>query len=158
MSDKGEDPDKEGNVGRKKGKGKSKAKDVQQPPDNKRKATDKDPDQTCDVSKMSVFFHLIHIHHHSVCHMSLLSLNESTLYYFFLSDRMQDSKEKTFSTGINHWAASIPDNAKPANKVALTSASRISKLSNRSGSQIPALTNATSRSSNASVLSNHRKC
>lgn len=84
--------------------------------------------------------------------MSLLSLNETTLYYYFLSDRTSNSKEK-FSTGINHWAATILDNAKlDNNKVASTSASR-SKLSSRSGSHVPPLTNATSHSSNASVLS-----
>ena len=52
---------------------------------------------------------------------------------------------ETFSTGINHWAAAIPDNAKPG-KVASTSASR-------TASHVPALTNATSRSSSTSVLS-----
>lgn len=84
--------------------------------------------------------------------MSLLSLNETTLYYYFLNDRTSNSKEK-FSTGINHWAATIPDNAKlDNNKVASISASR-SKLSSHSGSHVPPLTNATSRSSNASVLS-----
>jgi hypothetical protein len=81
--------------------------------------------------------------------MSLLSLNDTTLYYFFLSDR---PNVRDFSTGINHWAAAIPDNANPGNnRVASTSASRKSnKPSNHS--QVPALTNATSRSSNASVL------
>lgn len=112
MSDKGEDPDKEGNVGRKKGKGKSKAKDVQQPPDNKRKATDKDPDQTCDVSKMSVFFHLIHIHHHSVCHMSLLSLNESTLIIFFSATECRTPRRRHFlqvSTTGQHPSRTMPN-------------------------------------------------
>ena len=81
--------------------------------------------------------------------MSLLSLNDTTLHYFFLSDR---PNVKDFSTGINNWAAAIPDNANPGNKkVASTSASRNSnKLSNCS--QVPSLTTATSRSSNASVL------
>jgi hypothetical protein len=85
--------------------------------------------------------------------MSLLSLNETTLYYYFLSDRTSNDKEK-FSTGINHWAATILDNAKPGNKLASSSASR---MSNHSGSQVPALTNATSRSSNTSVLSKNIK-
>lgn len=90
--------------------------------------------------------------------MSLLSLNETTLYYYFLSDRTSNAKEK-FSTGINHWAATIPENANPqaGNKVASTSASKMSKLSNHSGSHIPSLTNATSRSSNTSVLSKNIK-
>ena len=69
--------------------------------------------------------------------MSLLSLNESTLYYYFLSDKMSKFKgRETFSTGINHWAATILDNAKPGNKVASASASKMSKLSNHSGSCI----------------------
>jgi hypothetical protein len=88
--------------------------------------------------------------------MSLLSLNETTLYYFFLSDRTSNNGE-AFFTGINDWAADIPDNAKPANKLASTSASRISKPLNRSDSHVPALTNATSRSSNTSVLSKNIK-
>jgi hypothetical protein len=86
--------------------------------------------------------------------MSLLTLNETTLFYYFLSDRTSNDKEK-FDTGINDWAAAIPDNA--STKVAPTSAlGRISKSSNHhaSGSHLPALTNTTSRSSSsASVLS-----
>lgn len=91
----------------------------------------------------------------SSCHMSLLLLNETTLYYYFLSDRTSAAdREEAFSSGINRWAATIPDNAKSGNnKFASTSASKVSKLSNRSGSQVPALTTATSRSSNNSVLS-----
>jgi hypothetical protein len=90
--------------------------------------------------------------------MSLLSLNESTLYYYFLSDRTSNATSKEFSTGINDWAATIPHNAKPASgnkpEAASASTSRMSKLSNRS---VPALTNATSRSSNTSVLSKNVK-
>ena len=86
--------------------------------------------------------------------MSLLTLNETTLYYYFLSDRTSNDREK-FDTGINDWAAAIEDDE--GTKVAPTSASgRISKSSNRyaSGSHLPALTNATSRTaSSASVLS-----
>lgn len=84
--------------------------------------------------------------------MSLLTLNETTLYYYFLSDRTSNDREK-FYTGINDWAASIED--EKSTKVAPTSASgRVSKSSNRHGSQLPALTNATSRTaSSASVLS-----
>jgi hypothetical protein len=80
--------------------------------------------------------------------MSLLSLNESTLYYYFLSDRTSNATKEEFSTGINQWAATIPDNAKLSKKPEAASASRMSKRS------VPALTNAsTSRSSNTSVLS-----
>lgn len=85
--------------------------------------------------------------------MSLLTLDETTLYYYFLSDRTSNGKEK-FTTGINNWAAAIPDNA--STKVASASgppSASISKLSNRSA-HLPALTNATSRSSSStSVLS-----
>jgi hypothetical protein len=84
---------------------------------------------------------------------SLLSLNKTTLFYFSLSDRTSNSTKETFSTGINQWATSIPVNAKSGNKLASTSASKSSKLSSHSARQVPALTNATSRSSNASVLS-----
>ena len=84
-------------------------------------------------------------------HMSLLSLTASTLYYYFLSDRTSNTTSKeAFSTIINQWAATIPDNAKLGNKpeVASVSTLRMSKHS------VPALTNATSRrSSNTSVLS-----
>jgi hypothetical protein len=90
--------------------------------------------------------------------MSFLSLNETTLYYYFLRDRMSDGIEK-FSEDINDWAASIPDNAELDNKAdpAPTSTRRTAKVSTPSGSQIPALTNATSRSTNTSVLSENIK-
>ena len=80
--------------------------------------------------------------------MSLLSLTASTLYYYFLSDRTSKTTSKEeFSTGINQWAATIPDDAKLGNKPEAAT-SRMSKRS------VPALTNATSRrSSNTSVLS-----
>jgi hypothetical protein len=83
--------------------------------------------------------------------MSLLTLSETTLYYFFLNDRTSN-KEK-FNTGINNWAAAIPDNEDAP-------ASTSGKISNLncdaagSGSQLPALTNASScTSTSASVLS-----
>jgi hypothetical protein len=82
--------------------------------------------------------------------MSLLTLNETTLYYYFLSDRISNSKAREdFLTGINGWAKTLPDNDATNLKVA-SGSGRISQ--NRS--QPPALTNATSRStSSASVLS-----
>jgi hypothetical protein len=151
--------------GAKKDKGKS--KEIPSQPDKKGKVTHQDADQTRDQNvpkaKMSVLvlfhFHLIHIY----CHMSLLSLNQTTLYYYFLSDRA--TIEKSF-TGINHWAKTIPENADPenaqpatGNKVASASTStrKIPELSKNSGSNIPALTNATSRSSKLSVLSDNIK-
>src|ERR1700679_2969945 len=88
--------------------------------------------------------------HPSSCHMSLLTLNETTLYYYFLSDRISNSKAREdFLTGINGWAKTLPDNDATNLKVA-SGSGRISQ--NRS--QPPALTNATSRStSSGSVLS-----
>ena len=81
--------------------------------------------------------------------MSLLSLTETTLYYFFLSDRLRTSNnsniEEKFS-GIDHWATSIPDNRLPV-------AASGSKLLNPPQTQVSALTNATTHSSKTSVLS-----
>ena len=87
--------------------------------------------------------------------MSLLTLNETTLFYYFLSDRTSTyNGREGFTTGINHWAETIPDNAQPGDKVASASASRTNlSTRNHTASHIPALTNATSRSSNTSVLS-----
>ena len=150
LIDEGDDSEKDlpPKEGAKKNKGKG--KEIQEP-DRKGKATNKGADQTRDGNvpkpKRSVL-PIILLYPHPSCHMSLLSLNETTLYYYFLSDRI--SSEEKLSTGINRWVATIPDNAKPGNKVASASALR---MSNHSGSHIPALTNATSRSSNTSVLS-----
>jgi hypothetical protein len=83
----------------------------------------------------------------------MLTLDETTLYYFFLSDPASDGK-KSFSTGVNKWAASIPSGAKPASKATTISKSGTGKASSstRSGSIIPPLTDASTRSSNNSVL------
>ena len=82
--------------------------------------------------------------------MSLLTLNKTTLFYYFLSDRISYWKEK-FSTGINNWAEDIPDDAVPADA---SGSGRISQPLNPSESHIPALTNTTGHSSSStSVLS-----
>jgi hypothetical protein len=88
--------------------------------------------------------------------MSLLTLDETTLFYYFLSDETSSSKKKysDFSTGINDWAATIPKNSKPPSKVASGSKPNASK---RSGSLLPPLTNATTRSSVTSALSKNVK-
>ena len=142
-------------------KNKGKGKETQEPPINIENKAATVADQSCggnipQIKDVSCF----PLYPLFIMSESLLSLNETTLYYYFLSDRTSISTKEKFSTGINHWAATIPDNAQPGNlnKVASASALRFS-LSNRSGScvQVPALTNATSRSSNASVLSSSIK-
>ena len=45
----------------------------------------------------------------------MLTLDESTLFYFFLSDELTSNKRK-FSSGINEWAQSIPAHSKPGSK------------------------------------------
>ncbi|KAG1860199.1 hypothetical protein DFJ58DRAFT_840080 [Suillus subalutaceus] len=77
-----------------------------------------------------------------------LTLDETTLYYFFLSDLTPNGKD--FSAGINDWAASIPKNAKPSTK-ATTSQPSIFKNST-SSHRLPPLANASTRSSTNSVL------
>jgi hypothetical protein len=75
----------------------------------------------------------------------MLTLDSTTLYYYFLSDSTSNGK-KSFSAGINDWAASIPSNTKPTNK-------RSASTMTRSGtSTVPPLTNASTRSSASSVL------
>jgi hypothetical protein len=83
--------------------------------------------------------------------MSLLTLDETTLFYYFLSDSKK--KYADFSAGINNWAATIPKNSKPASKVASAAGSR-SIASIFSG---PPLTDATTRSSGTSALSKNIK-
>jgi hypothetical protein len=72
----------------------------------------------------------------------MLTLDQTTLFYYFLSD--STSGKKGFSSGINDWAAAIPIDAKPTSKATATTGS------NRS---VPPLTNASTRSSASSVLS-----
>jgi hypothetical protein len=80
----------------------------------------------------------------------MLTLDSTTLYYYFLSDSTSNGK-KYFSAGINDWAASIPSNAKPTNK-------RSTSTMTRGGtSSVPPLTNASTRSSASSVLSKNVK-
>jgi len=76
----------------------------------------------------------------------MLTLDSTTLYYYFLSDSTSNGK-KYFSAGINDWAASIPSNAKPTNK------RTASTMTRGSTSSVPPLTNASTRSSASSVLS-----
>jgi hypothetical protein len=78
----------------------------------------------------------------------MLTLDATTLYYYFLSEATNG--KKSFSSGINDWAASIPSNAKPASR-----ATTISKPGSRArppNSTVPPLTNASTWSSSNSVL------
>jgi hypothetical protein len=79
----------------------------------------------------------------------MLTLDSTTLYYYFLSDSTSNGK-KYFSASINDWAASIPSNAKPTNK-------HSTRTMTRSGtSSVPPLTNASTCLS-ASILSKNVK-
>ena len=83
----------------------------------------------------------------------MLTLDQTTLYYHFLSDSASNSNNngEKFLSGINNWAASIPRNAKPASKVT-SKITTSTKATSRGGSLLPPLTKATSRSSASSVL------
>ena len=76
----------------------------------------------------------------------MLTLDSTTLYYYFLSDSTSNGK-KYFSAGINDWAASILSNAKPTNK------RTASTMTRGSTSSVLPLTNASTQSSASSVLS-----
>jgi hypothetical protein len=84
----------------------------------------------------------------------MLTLDETTLYYFFLSDAIANGKD--FSSGINDWAASIPDNARPAT-ASQPSILKNNKRSRTSGSAaLPPLTvHGSTRSSAKSVLTDN---
>lgn len=94
------------------------------------------------------------VNSHILAITNMLTLDETTLYYFFLSDNASKSK-KDFSSGINSWAASVPSNSRPASK-ATTNVSQRSifknSTSSRSGSMLPPLTHGSTRSSAHSVL------
>jgi hypothetical protein len=80
----------------------------------------------------------------------MFTLDQTTLYYYFLSDSALngDSKSEKFVSGINGWAASIPRNAKPASSkigASKTGASHSNPI-------LPPLTDASTRSSANLVL------
>jgi hypothetical protein len=75
----------------------------------------------------------------------MLTLDPSTLFYWNLSDP-QPNKLKY---SVESWAKSIPANAKPAGHVP----SRANTVTTKSGtSRVPSLTNASSRSTGRSIL------
>lgn len=82
----------------------------------------------------------------------MLTLDKTTLYYYFLSDDSTSNKRK-FSAGINEWAESIVNASKPTSKASKSNKSlKSSKSSSRSASVLPLSTNVSSRPSADSVL------
>src|SRR5882724_11269436 len=84
--------------------------------------------------------------------MAMLALNPMTLFYWDLSN----PPAKGFKHSIESWTKSISANTKPASLATHSQANsvRSGKFSgSRSVSVIPALTNATSRSTDVSILS-----
>jgi hypothetical protein len=84
---------------------------------------------------------------------SLLTLDQSTLFYWTLSD---SSKKRKHSDVINEWAAAVPS-AKPASRTpsnitAHTTSHIAAHTAARSKSGVPSLTTSTSRSSAPSIL------
>ena len=73
---------------------------------------------------------------------SLLTLDETTLFYWTLSDLSLSKKRKHCET-INDWAAGVPDNAAPTSRGA---PSRTTTTTARFKSGVPSLTTGTSRS------------
>jgi hypothetical protein len=82
---------------------------------------------------------------------SLLTLDQSTLFYWTLSDSYLDKKRK-HSSVISEWASAIPGNAKPASQAP---SQVTATTSSRPKSIVPSLTNGSSRSSAPSVLTNN---
>jgi hypothetical protein len=82
---------------------------------------------------------------------SFLTLDQSTLFYWTLSDSYLDKKRK-HSSAINDWASAIPSNAKPASR-ALSHVT--ATTSSYPKSIVPSLTSGSSRSSAPSVLTNN---
>ena len=81
---------------------------------------------------------------------SLLTLDQSTLFYWTLSDSSKKRKHRD----VVDWAAEIPGNAKPASRASSHIAARSHIAASRSKSGVPSLTAGTSRSSAPSVLTN----
>ena len=78
----------------------------------------------------------------------LLTLDQSTLFYWTLSDASFNKKRK-IGSAINNWASTIPTNAKPSHAPKSTSS--------RTNSDLPSLTSGASRSSAPSLLTHNVK-
>ena len=72
---------------------------------------------------------------------SLLTLDESTLFFWTLSDSSSSNKRKSEGEEINNWAAKVPRNAAPSSHT--RSNATVPSISRRS---VPSLTSGTSRS------------
>ena len=81
----------------------------------------------------------------------MLTLDQSTLFYWTFSD----SNAKKRKHAIDEWAATIPNNAKPASRAPSQTTTRSHK--SRSNSALPSLTSGTSRLTAPSVLTNNIK-
>jgi hypothetical protein len=77
--------------------------------------------------------------------LSLLTLDQSTLFYWTLSDTTP--KMRKYASAIKEWALAVPTTAKPTSKAP----SSVAK------SNIPSLKSGTSRSSAPSVLTDNVK-
>jgi hypothetical protein len=81
----------------------------------------------------------------------MLTLDQSTLFYWTFSD----SNAKKRKHMINEWAATIPNNAKPASPAPIQTTTQSHK--SHSNSALPSLTSSTSRLTAPSVLTNNIK-
>ncbi|KIM78242.1 hypothetical protein PILCRDRAFT_11458 [Piloderma croceum F 1598] len=83
----------------------------------------------------------------------IFTLDQTTLYYYSLSDSTSDGTSKTekFLSGINGWAASIPHNTKPVSK-AFSKPSTSETGTSHGNSILPLLTNAITCLSASLVL------
>jgi hypothetical protein len=79
--------------------------------------------------------------------LSLLTLDQSTLFYWTLSDTTSHKKRK-HASAIKDWASAVSATAKPTSKAP---SSQVTK------SDVPPLTSSTSHSSAPSVLTNNVK-
>ena len=79
---------------------------------------------------------------------SLLTLDQSTLFYWTLSDSSKKRKHRD----VVDWAAEIPGNVKPASRASSHITARSHIAASRSKSGVSSLTAGTSRSSAPSVL------
>jgi hypothetical protein len=86
---------------------------------------------------------------------SLLTLDQSTLFYWTLSDSYLKNRRPN-STTIKEWVSALPSSAEPVSRAPSHITGRTNKShSSHSKSVIPSLTSGTSRSSAPSILTNN---
>ena len=85
----------------------------------------------------------------------MLTLNQSTLFYWTLSDL--NVKKRKHGRAINDWASAIPSNAKPASHATSQVSRAPSQMAHNRRSILPppSLTSGTSGSTAPSVLTNN---